>query len=196
LKDELKKALDEQEWLLEEHAGAEERAQGAEAQLLGATYRIQQLTEQLRERGVSPDATIALPTKWPEFADWCDQYLVGRVLLSPRARREVRAPAFTGIDAAARCLLWLGNEYREQRQQGGDGDLRVRILGGFANERCGADSFQIDWQGARTEVEWHIKNGGNTRDPSRCLRIYYFWDEASQQVVIASMPAHIRTGAT
>ena len=45
-------------------------------------------------------------------------------------------------------------------------------------------------------VEWHIKNGGNTRDPRRCLRIYYFWDEDSQQVVIATMPAHIQTGAT
>ena len=40
------------------------------------------------------------------------------------------------------------------------------------------------------------ENGGNTRDPRRCLRIYYFWDEESQMVVIATMPAHIRTGAT
>jgi hypothetical protein len=72
----------------------------------------------------------------------------------------------------------------------------VKISGGFVNERCGTDSFQIDWQGTRYEVEWHLKNGGNTRDPSRCLRIYYLWDEASQQVVIASMPAHIRSGAS
>ena len=42
---------------------------------------------------------------------------------------------------------------------------------------------------------WHIKNGG-TRDPRRCLRIYYFWDATTQQVVIADMPAHRVTEAT
>jgi hypothetical protein len=196
LKDDLKKALDEQQWLLEEHGVAEERARGAEAQLVGAGHRIQQLTDQLRDRGDSPDSTIPLPTKWAEFADWCDQNLVGRVLLSPRARREVRAPSFNDISAAARCVLWLANEYRERRLRGGDGDLRIRIEGGFENDRCGADSFQIDWQGVRTGVEWHVKNGGNTRDPSRCMRIYYFWDDATQQVVIASMPGHVHSGAT
>lgn len=69
-------------------------------------------------------------------------------------------------------------------------------MSGIRNEPCGADAFCIDWQGERREVKWHIKNGGNTRDPARCLRIYYFWDEAGRQVVIASMPAHIRTEAT
>ena len=118
------------------------------------------------------------------------------MLLSPRARREVTAPTFADVSAAARCLLWLANEYRDRRLQGGDGDLRLKLEGGLANERCGADTFQIDWQGVRTNVEWHIKNGGNTRDPTRCLRIYYFWDEAGQQVVIASMPGHLRSGAT
>jgi len=56
--------------------------------------------------------------------------------------------------------------------------------------------FDMEWQGKKRRVEWHIKNGGNTHDPKRCMRIYYFWDDASLQTVIANMPAHIRTDAT
>jgi hypothetical protein len=196
LKEDLAKTQDEQRWLLDEHAAAEERAKTAEAQLTAASYRIQQLVHQLRSRGETPDENIALPASWREFGDWCDQNLVGRVLLSSRARSEVKAPAFADVGLAARCLLWLANDYRERRLHGGGGDLRVNIESGIQNDRCGADSFRTSWQGRNFDVEWHIKNGGNTRDPTRCLRIYYFWDEASQQIVIASMPAHIHTGAT
>lgn len=196
LKEDLGKALEAQQWLSDEHQAADDRAKTAEAQLTAASYRIQQLTNQLKARGESPDANVSLPASWADFADWCEQNLVGRVLLAPRARSQVKAPLFQDVSTAGRCLLWLANEYRERKLSGGDGDLRISIESGIRNERCGADSFQFEWQGVRRDVEWHIKNGGNTRDPSRCLRIYYFWDDASQQVVIASMPAHIRTGAT
>ena len=196
LNEDLEKSNEMVQLLFDENESVEIRARTAEAQLTSASYRIQQLLEQIKTQGKTPDAGIVLPPSWDEFADWCEQNLVGRVLLSPRARREVRAPQFKDIAAAARCLLWLANEYRERRLHGGDGDLRTSIESGIQNDRCGADAFPIDWQGRRADVDWHIKNGGNTRDPARCLRIYYFWDDASQQVVIASMPAHLRTGAT
>ncbi len=196
LKSELRSLETDQEWILHEHAAAEERAKTAESQLGAATFRIQQLLEQLKAKGEAPDTNISMPNGWEEFSDWCEQNLLGRVILSPRARREVKAPAFQDVSQAARCLLWLANIYREKRISGGDGDLRVSIESGIQNDRCGADEFQVEWQGRRATVEWHIKNGGNTRDPARCLRVYYFWDEPTQQVVIASMPAHVPTGAS
>ncbi len=196
LKEDLNKALDEQQWLSDEHGVAEDRARLAEAKLTTTVYQIQLLTNQLKERGESPDSNLSLPARWECFADWCDKYLVGRVLLSSRARRETKAPLFSDVSIAGKCLLWLANEYREQRRDGGDGDLRITIENGIRNERCGADSFKFKWQDVHRDVDWHIKNGGNTRVRDRCLRIYYFWDNASGQVVIASMPGHIRTGAT
>lgn len=196
LKEDLDKALEAQQWFSDEHRAAEDRARTAESQLAAASFRIRQLTDHLKARGESPDANVSLPASWADFADWCEQNLVGRVLLPPRARSQVKAPQFQDVSTAGRCLLWLANEYRERRLSGGNGDLRVPIASGIRNDRCGADRFQFEWQGVRRDVEWHIKNGGNTRDPRRCLRIYYFWGDASQQVVIASMPAHIRTGAT
>jgi hypothetical protein len=179
------------------HGQAEERAEAAESQLRAAGYRIQQLIDQIKERGEVPDANIILPQAWEEFADWCDTNLAGRVALSPRARRALRDTVFEDIALAARCLLWLANEFYAAKTSESDGSLRDRLIEpGITNAHCGSDSFEMEWQGKRYNVEWHIKNGGNTRDPARCLRIYYFWDDGIQQAVIAFMPEHLRTDAS
>jgi hypothetical protein len=179
------------------HAEAEERAEIAETQLRASGFRIQQLLEQLKSSGVAPDENIDLPGRWDAVGDWCDDKLAGRVLLTPLARRGIRAAEFDDVRLAARCLLWLANELRDSKLYGAHGPLRdVVVEPGIVNAHCGADEFEMEWQGKRWTVDWHIKNGGNTRDPRRCLRIYYFWDESSQQVVIASLPAHRRTEAS
>lgn len=196
LKDDLERSKAETEQWLSEYGRAEEEAQNYQLQLRGAQFRIQQLLAQIKERGDEPDSAVQLPESWDAFADWCDEILGGRVMLSSRARRETKSADFDDPQTAARCLLWLANEYRDSRMNGATGDLRKPIADGIHNERCGAETFDFAWNGRQVPVEWHIKNGGNTRDPRRCLRIYYFWDEESQVAVIATMPAHVRTGAT
>lgn len=196
LKEDLGRAITEVDQWFSEYEKAEQQVNTLQQQLRGAQYRVQQLLDQIKARGESPDTGIKLPETWGDFADWCDEALSGRVTLSGRARREVKSPEFDDPKTAARCLLWLANEYRDTKINGGSTNLRKPLEEGIRNDRCGADSFELDWDSRRHSVEWHIKNGGNTRDPRRCLRIYYFWDEASLQVVIATMPAHIRTGAT
>jgi len=179
------------------HEDAEERAETAESQLRAAGFRIQQLVEQIKVSGIIPDSNIELPSSWATFEDWCDTNLAGRVILSPQARRTARQPEFDEVALAGRCLLWLANEFRSEKVQESNGTLRDRsIEEGVINAHCGNDAFELEWQGKKTLVEWHIKNHGNTRDPKRCLRIYYFWDVHSQQAVIASMPAHRRSDAS
>lgn len=196
LKDDLDRSKAETDQWLSEYERAEKEAQNYQQQLRGAQFRIQQLLAQIKDRHGEPDSAVKLPESWDRFADWCDEVLSGRVMLSSRARRETKSADFDGPQAAARGLLWLANEYRDSRMNGAVGDLRKTIADGIHNDRCGADGFDFAWNGRQEPVEWHIKNGGNTRDPRRCLRIYYFWDEESQIVIVASMPAHVRTGAT
>jgi hypothetical protein len=45
-------------------------------------------------------------------------------------------------------------------------------------------------------LENHLRCGGNTRDPKRCLAIYYFWDDDSQQVVVGWLPGHLENRLT
>ncbi len=176
---------------------AEDRAKAAESQVLAAGYRIQQLLEQLKEAGRTPDANIQLPSSWADFAEWCDNNLAGRVMLTPQARRSLKTSVFEDVPLAARCLLWLANDLRVAKASSSEGTLRDRVIeSGVINAHCGNDTFEIEWQSGKHDVEWHIKSGGNTRDRSRCLRIYYFWDSSSQQAVIAFMPEHRRTEAS
>lgn len=197
LKSSVEEATKSQQWFSDEHKGAEERARVAENQARTSALRIQQLLEQLKSKGISPDADIALPTQWEDFADWCDDQLAGRVVLTSSARRGVRDPEFQDIELAARCMLWLANDCRESRVGNGVGSLRdILVEEGYRNSPCGGDEYQFVWQDRRLFCDWHIKNNSNTRDPARCLRIYYCWDEETQQIIVSDMPAHRRTGAT
>jgi len=185
------------QWISDEHALAEQRAEAAEAQHRAAAFRIQQLVEQMRTTGGSPDAVLELPNSWADFANWCDVHLAGRLVLSPAARRSVRAPEFEDVALAARCLIWLASECRDRRMGEAQGSLAEEpIEEGVRNSHCGGDQFDLDWQGQRYTADWHVKSGGNTRDPKRCLRIYYFWEPSTQQIVVAEMPAHRRTAAS
>ena len=173
-----------------------QRADHAERERDDARKRAEQLAGLVRSLGGNPDAEVPFPTSWDEMSSWCDETLAGRVALTGSTRRELGGAEFADVGLVAQCLNWLGNEYRDGRLRGGDPKLHGRIAEiehGVFNLPCGGDSFECTWNGRRQAVEWHVKNGANTRNPKRCLRIYYFWDDRDKQVVIASMPAHRRT---
>lgn len=197
LEEELEQSKDWQDQLYTLHMEAEERAAVAEGQAAISALRIQQLIDQLKERGDSPDADIVLPAVWEDVADWCDERLAGRLVLAPAARRLVKSAVFEEPEQVARCLMWLATDCRDRRIHGGDGSIRDEpIEDGIRNAHCGGDAFDFEWRGLRLTADWHVKNGGNTRDPRRCLRIYYAWDPNTRQIVVAELPAHRRTGAT
>jgi hypothetical protein len=150
------------------------------------------------------------PTSYDAIGDWVDERLAGRLILAPRARRELKDVAFADTQLVCSCLNYLGREFWQMKVEGG-GDLVARNEQklanlGVKNEPSGAehllkeqgDTFFIVWgpQRRRRMLDLHLKNGGNTRDPSRCLRIYYFWDTDAQQVVVGSLPAHLNTRAS
>lgn len=187
----------EQDYYIAEYEKERARAELSESQAQKSAYRIQQLTDQLKAKGDDPDKGIAIPGNWQALPAWCDEHLAGRLILTPNAHRGARNPVFTDAKTAAHCLLWLASECRDQRINGGNGSINnVTIMDGIQNASCGSDTYDFDWNGRRFAADWHVKNGGKTRDPSRCLRIYYCFDPQTQQIIVSDMPAHRRTGAT
>ena len=196
LEDELKGAQSEAIQNFDLAAAEDERARLAEANQHGLRVRVQMLEEALLTRDIELDADLEHPVTWADFADWCDDALAGRLVLGSLARRGVKKPKFGDPMLAAECVVWLASSCRKWRMEGGGNIANISIEQGIQNAPCGSDTFEFEWQGQRMEADWHIKNGGNTRNPERCLRIYYRFDEATQQIVVADMPAHRRSGAT
>ena len=188
LERQLAKSREEVQWLSDEHNEADRAAKAKQERIEELEPELEELRWRLRKRGEDPD--IPLPDSWSEFFGWWNDHLADRVMLSPRAIREVRNPAFRDVGMAARGVVWLATKYRDFRIEGKGGDLRGPCGAGLSNERCGGDSFAVEWAGAKVPVEWHVKNT-NTMDPRRCLRIYYFWDATNRQAVVASMPGHV-----
>lgn len=193
---EMSEAKEMERYALEEERKAQLRAEEAESRERNATAQIQTLLQRLSDAGVADDDVQSLPKKWADFEDWCDSALVGRVALTGAARRGCKKALYTDVEQVARCLIWLANECRKRLLEGG-GSLRDEAIeAGIRNAPCGSDEFSFDWQARRLDAAWHVKTGGNTRAPENCLRIYYGWDEQTQQIVVADMPAHRKSGAS
>ena len=173
---------------------AEARALAAEQENRSLLFKVRQLKDALASGGSTPTIEPPLPLSWSDFLDWFDQTFPDRVLLTPAARRLAREPEFEDVTLVAKAVTWLATVHHETRVKGG-GSLRdVTVESGIINAPCGGDTYSADWKGRRYEVDWHIKTGGNTHDPKRCLRIYYFWESEMQQTVIDHLPSHRRTG--
>ncbi|MBX9881818.1 MAG: hypothetical protein K2X73_07585 [Sphingomonas sp.] len=172
------------------------RAEEAERRERNAIIRVQSLLAKLADASPADGELQGLPQQWADFEDWTDSALVGRVALTGAARRTCKKALYADVEQAARCLLWLAGKCRQRFLEGG-GSLRDEpVEDGIRNAPCGHDTFAFEWQGQRLNADWHVKTGGNTRAPEHCLRIYYGWDEQTQQIIIADMPAHRRTGAS
>jgi len=175
---------------------AEDRAKSAEQENRSLLFKIRQLRGVLAEGGDAPTTEPPFPQDWSEFSDWLDQTFPDRVVLTSAARRLVRNPEFEDVGAVARAINWLATDQHLRRLNGGGSTRDEVIEPGIMNAYCGGDTYETVWQGRRYEVDQHVKNGGNSHDPKRCLRIYYFWEPDLQQTVIDHLPAHRRTSAT
>ncbi len=173
-----------------------DRADLAEKQLHAAWARVEQLEAAVLKRGDDVDAGITIPDAWDDFAQWCESNFSGRLSLAPSARKGVKKPAFQDIRKAAECIQWLANEARNRFLEGGGALANITLGDGIMNAPCGNDEYTFEFQGRRLLASWHIKSGGNTRQPERCLRIYYAFDDQTRQIIVSDMPAHLRTAAS
>lgn len=192
---ELSESKELEQYALDEERKAQARADEAESRERNGIAQIQNLLQR-RSAADAEDQQQDLPQQWPDFEDWADRALVGRVSFTGAARRGYKKALFGDVEQVARCLLWLASTCRDRLLEGG-GSLRDEAVeDGIRNSPCGSDEFMFDWQAQRLSAGWHIKTGGNSRAPEHCLRIYYGWDHQSQQIIIADMPAHRKTGAS
>ena len=142
------------------------------------------------------DETVPPLAGYADLPDWLERHFPGRVVLAGRALRSLKNARFEDVALVGEAVALLGTTYHRMKTEGGmelreafEDTLRALKLQetpSISPDRQGKarDGYEIEWQGRRLTLDRHLKNNSGTRDPRRCLRVYFAWDEETGKVVI------------
>lgn len=125
---------------------------------------------------------------------------VDRIVLMPRAINGIRKSAYERPEIICRALMLLAGPYRDVRL----GALTMaqfeevllptglRLAGSVSPSVAGeqGDAYFVRWRGQSRFLGMHLIKGGG-REERYCCRIYFFWCDETQRVVVGSGVAHL-----
>lgn len=184
----------------EERLAAQAALEAEQALNYGLKHRIETLEASLKALGGQTEAVA--PTTYKNVKSWVASSFSGKLRLTPRAEKGLRNAAYEKIEDVVAGLRLLAGPYRDMKR--GECDPAVfehecRALG-FEETRSVSkisagqhgDMYFVQYAGKRCFLDRHLKKG-TSKDPRYCLRIYFFWDQQSEIVVVGSLPEHLLT---
>ncbi|NKA33297.1 hypothetical protein ACQVRY_13860 [Ralstonia pseudosolanacearum] len=187
----------------EERNAAEQEANAAKEQAFILRQRVRTLEQRLASSPGQP--AVPIPQKLDGFESWCNEHLAGTVYMAPRAYQGARKGQFEEIPLIYKALLLLKEHYVPMRIFGGDAEKNAydQALCSFHLEeghtgdaaKFNEDQYTVQYAGRRRVLDHHLKTG-NSHDPRYCFRLYFFWDDEDQVVVVGWLPSHLDTKAT
>jgi hypothetical protein len=189
-----------------EREEAQRRAEEAKGEVHRLNQRIRMLEGQLKAKG-DVDFGLQLPEGLDDLKTWADNHLSGSVFITNRALRGAKASDFEDPTLVYKALLLLRDQYVPLRRGGGEQLARhyadaLRSLGleeapSITATRLGEhrDEYKIQHNGRKRDLDRHLKKG-NSRESRHCFRLYFFWDEDDEQVVVGWLTSHLDTRQT
>lgn len=173
-------------------------ANAARSLALERLNRIRLLDQRLAE--ISQKPVIAIPESLNLFEDWCKEHLVGSVEMTNRAYQGIRKSNYHDPQFIYRSLLLLRDFYvpmridnsaeRRQLYEGALADLQLEESSTGEGVKYAADLYSVQYGGSRRSLDRHLK-GGDSRDRRYGFRLYFFWDDDEQIVVVGWLPSHL-----
>lgn len=171
------------------------------AQVTTLQYRLEKAT------GESADQSIPVDGNYVDIGEWITEYYPGRLRLLPRASRSLKTACYSDPSLVYKCLKLLATHYCDYRMgiisyekfmefcKSIDPGLEER--GAITDVAAGmqGDEYYVQYQGRKRKLERHLAKG-TSKDRRYCLRVYFFWDDQDQIVVIGDLPHHLDTVAT
>jgi len=169
---------------------------------LAAKYQVLNLhNSALKKRIKSNTASpvVSFPDSFNQIEEWCQEWLTGRVVITGRAINCCKKSSYETPSIVYKALYWLAEHYTEMRR--GNIELKktrkaLKELNLEEDQTIDPTSagqysgYYIEYQGKKRLLERHIKKG-KAKDPRRCMRIYYFFDQSCMETVVGSMPHHL-----
>jgi hypothetical protein len=159
--------------------------------------------------GKSTEANLEIPDNYDDMPEWVEEHFTGRLVLLPRAIQGSKKAKYTDTRLVYECLILLAREYRDMRlghdeakQEWEDkiAQLKLRCDLSITDNRAGerGETYFVHYppgSSRRRFLERHLCKG-SIKDDKYCLRIYFFWDDETSQVVVGWLPSHLDTRAT
>jgi hypothetical protein len=168
--------------------------------------RISHLSDAVRNRE-SDEGSAPIPSDFANLDEWSRQHLAGSVFIHNRAIRAAKKSNFADVGLAYTALIILRDYYVPMRIEGGLEKKReyekclatasLEESPTFAGARAGeqGEAYFVDFGGKRRELDRHLK-GSNSRDERFGFRLYFFWDDETEQVVVGWLPSHLPNRAS
>lgn len=185
---------------------AKREAEEAQSLAFRLRQRIDSLLKTLEVSRETP-AAVAIPADLESFASWCDEQMAGQVEVLKRAQKGARNSVFHDHRLLYRALLLLRDYYVPMKREGGlerkrAFDEAAKGLGleeepSFAGTQWAmeGDTYKVMFGGKNRILDRHLKRG-ESREPRYCFRLYFFWDDETEQVIVGWLPSHLDTRAT
>lgn len=151
---------------------------------------------------------IVSPSNYAELISFCERHYKDRLTIHKRAQGILlKDPDYKNVGFLWDCIQFLAVQYWELRALADDvsytqyhdamNNLHVEVGPSLTPQELAArsDEYSVSYEGSKRFLDLHLKKG-KTRNKEFCLRIYFFWDEFKQHVVIGSMPYHLTTSAS
>ena len=158
------------------------------------------------ETTLSAAGTVTpIPEDLRELEDWASQHLAGSVTLLSRALRGAKAAVYEDPSFAYQALLLLKEcfvpmkrDSTAEKKARFDAECqRLKIENtpvGEAN-KTHSEQYTVQHGGRPRVLDWHLKRG-DSRERTRCFRLYYFWDDDTQSAVVGWLPSHLDNALT
>lgn len=204
-------ALAERDEKASELDAAQAGRERADAELQDALEEIARLKARLHaptsHRDSQPRTVPAAdPTTLAELPGWVKS-LEPRLVITDKALRHAVDVQHRDVAKIYATLRALADQYWTMRW-GDDADARRKWTGFINNQhlRCSnvgeaaltgrfEDEYKFVHEGRTRRATLHIQ-GSSSRDPLRCLRIYFWPDDERQQIVVSHLPTHLTNSHT
>ena len=177
-------------------------AQAERDQYRAQVMAMRALVQRLEDRIGATDAEPTFPNALEELDEWALANYPGRLVLLNRAARTAKKSPFTEPSLVYRCLDRLARQYVDARRAGNAVDTLFEDLS-VSLERTGDPNRLSQWKekyfvphrGANRFLESHLKRGSDHNE-ANTLRIYFFYDEDDEQVIVGHLPSHLTNSQT
>ena len=167
--------------------------------------RIQYLEYAINQSGIEQGEQI--PSTLDDFRDWCSMHLSGKVEVLNRAIHGIKKSKYEDVKLIYGALILLRDFYVPlKRGEGQDArgkyeeklaELGLEETQTFSGPTAGeqGDTYFVKFRNRKCPLDRHLKKG-TSRDPRRCFRLYFFWHEDTEQVVVGWLPSHLENRAS